>query len=655
MPNEPQILRSTGADAPETSPPIEPCVMLVFGASGDLTKRLLVPALYNLACDGLLPPNFALLGTAMDALTTDSFRERMSADIRKFHTRKEFDEKVWEDLVSRFNYLPGAFDDLDVFARLRTEVARLGAQYATGGNVLFYFATAPRFFGLLCDNLHKSGFKEGTGWKRIIVEKPFGTDLESALRLNKEVLANWAENQIYRVDHYLGKETVQNLLAFRFSNGMFEPLWNKHYIDNIQFNVSEAVDVEGRGGYYDSSGVLRDMMQNHMFQMLAYLCMEVPGSFAPDSIRNEKAKLLQSVRVYSPEEVERYVVRGQYGPARDDKGKVIKPGYRGEKDVNPESKTETYAAARLHIDNWRWEGVPVYLRSGKALWKRGTEIIVEFKKAPEVIFRGTSVDHLGPNRLLFHIQPYQGIEVQFQAKIPGPRMALQPVNMRFAYGDAFKASRYTGYEVMLYSCSHGDATLFSRGDLVEAAWKVAQPLMDHWAKTPAAFPNYARGSWGPKAAADLIAKDGRRWHEVVTEEVLRTVPLFKDGDMLFLGAVIMALRSSQVASGELVIKRGDIGRELYLIARGEVEVLDDVGSVIKVLRDGDIFGEVGVLMSTPRNANVRAKTSCDLFVLEKADFSRILRDNPRFAEAVQQVARERYNVNVQTDALIAPH
>ena len=231
------------------------------------------------------------------------------------------------------------------------------------------------------------------GWKRIIVEKPFGTDLESALQLNKEVLANWQENQIYRVDHYLGKETVQNLLAFRFSNGMFEPLWNKNYIDNIQFNVSEAVDVEGRGGYYDSSGVLRDMMQNHMFQMLAYLCMEVPGSFEPDSIRNEKAKLLQSVRVYTPEEVARYVVRGQYGPSRDDTGKVAKPGYRGEKDVDPESKTETYAAARLHIDNWRWEGVPVYLRSGKALWKRGTEIIVEFKKAPEVIFRGTPVTH----------------------------------------------------------------------------------------------------------------------------------------------------------------------------------------------------------------------------------------------------------------------
>ena len=650
-----QVLRTSGADAPEMSAPSQPCVMLVFGASGDLTKRLLVPALYNLACDGLLSENFALIGTAMDPLTTESFRERMTADIKRFHTRQEFDAGVWENLVSRFHYLQGGFSDLAVFEQLRGEVKRLDAQYQCGGNVLFYFATAPRFFGLLCDNLHASGFKEGPGWKRIIVEKPFGTDLESARKLNREVLAHWQENEIYRVDHYLGKETVQNLLAFRFSNGMFEPLWNKHHIDNIQFNVAEAVDVEGRGGYYDSSGVLRDMMQNHMFQMLAYLCMEVPGSFESDAIRNEKAKLLQSVRNYTPEEVPRYVVRGQYGPSLDGSGALLKPGYRAEKDVSPQSKTETYAAARLHIDNWRWEGVPIYLRSGKALWKRGTEIIVEFKKAPEVLFRGTPVQALGPNRLVFHIQPYQGIEIQFHAKVPGPRLQLQPVHMRFAYGDAFKAARYTGYEVMLYACSHGDATLFSRGDLVEAAWRIAQPVMDHWAATPAEFPNYARGSWGPKDATDLVARDGRRWHEVVTDDVLKAVPLFKDGGMLFLEQVIMALRPRQVAEGELIIKKGDVGRELYVLARGKVVVLGDGGQVIKHLTAGDIFGEMAVLMSTPRVADVRAETSCDLFVLDKTNFSRILRDNPQFAQAIQQVAKERYRVNIETHALIAPH
>ena len=551
---------------------------------------------------------------------------------------------MWDKLVSKFHYISGSFTEQAVYGKLKEELKRLDAKFSCSGNVLFYFAVSPRFFGTLCDNLHDNGFKEGTGWKRIIVEKPFGTDLESALKLNKEVLSNWQENQIYRVDHYLGKETVQNLLAFRFSNGMFEPLWNKNYIDNIQFNVSESVDVQGRGGYYDNSGVLRDMMQNHMFQMLAYLCMEVPGSFEPDSIRNEKAKLLQSVRVYSPEEVDKNVVRGQYGPSLD------LPGYRQEKDVNPQSKTETYAAAKFAIDNWRWEGVPVYLRSGKALWKRGTEIVVEFKKAPEVIFRGTAVQHVGANRLIFHIQPYQGIEIQFQAKIPGPQMRLQPVHMKFGYGDAFRASRYTGYEVMLYSCSRGDATLFSRGDLVEAAWRVAQPILDRWKETPVEFPNYIRSTWGPKAAAELIARDGRRWHEVVTGDVLKQSPLFRDGDTVFLEQVIMALKPYQAAAGELLIEKGELGREMYLIEQGEVEVLGDDGKILKVLTDGDTFGEVGVVMSQPRNASVRAKIPTDLYVLEKTDFNRILRDNPSFAEAIITVARERLNVDVKSDA-----
>ncbi len=642
---ESNILTSYGVETQTSDMPSQPCVMVIFGASGDLTKRLLVPALYNLACDGLLADNFALLGFARSEWTTESFREQMNEDIKKFHTRQKFDQEVWDKLVSRFYYMQGEQSNLEHFQTLKKEVANLDSQHNTGGNVLFYFAVAPRFFGMLCDNLYTAGFQGSPGWKRIIVEKPFGTDLESARKLNKEVLAHWDENQIYRIDHYLGKETVQNLLSFRFSNGIFEPLWNKNYIDNIQFNVSEEVDVGSRGGYYDTSGVLRDMMQNHMFQMLACLCMETPGSFEPDSIRNEKAKLLQSIRVYTPEEVERYVVRGQYGPKLDESGNVIKPGYRQEKDVPAESKTETYTAARFHIDNWRWEGTPVYLRSGKALWKRGTEIVVEFKKAPQVLFRNTPVKQLHPNRLIFHIQPYQGIEMQFQAKIPGPTLQLQPVNMRFSYSDAFKASRYTGYEVMIYSCSHGDATLFSRGDLVEAAWEVAQPLMDYWAATPANnFPNYARGSWGPIEASDLIEKDGRRWFEVVTDDLLKRVALFQNGDMLFLSQVIQALRPNMAEAGEMIIKKGEIGREMYLLARGEVEVLDDSGTVVKVLKDGDFFGEIALLMSTPRMANVRARTSCDLFVLDKADFNRILHDHPQFAESVMKVANERYSV-----------
>jgi glucose-6-phosphate 1-dehydrogenase len=649
-----EVVEAGEGDYQEANPRSEPCVILIFGASGDLTKRLLVPALYNLECDALLSPNCAVLGSANEKLTDEAFRERMTGEIQKFHTRKEFDKPVWDRLAQRFHYTPGGFTDLPNYQLLKQRVAELDARFSAGGNVLFYFATAPRFFGAICENLDKAGFKEGPGWKRIIVEKPFGTDLQSALKLNEDVLAHWDESQIYRVDHYLGKETVQNLLAFRFSNGMFEPLWNKNFIDNIQFNVSEAVDVEGRGGYYDQSGVLRDMMQNHMFQMLAYLCMEPPGQLESDAIRNEKAKLLQAVRVYSQEEVSRYVVRGQYGPQLDADGKVIKPGYRQEENVNPESNTETYAAARLHIDNWRWEGVPIYLRSGKALWKRGTEIVVEFKKAPQVLFRNTPVRQLGPNRLIFHIQPYQGIEVQFQAKVPGPSLNLQPVHMRFSYGEAFKASRYTGYEVMLYSCSRGDATLFSRGDLVKAAWQVAQPIMDAWAATPATeFPNYARGSWGPQAAADLLERDGRRWYEVIGEEVLKKAPIFASGDQLFLSQVSLALRSRQVRAGDLIIKKGDIGREMYLLARGEVEVLDDAGQVVKRLKDGDIFGEIAVLLSKPRTANVRAVTPCDLFVLDKSDFRRILRDHQQFADGVAKVARERFNLDVTAQSLIA--
>ncbi len=640
------VVSSLPAEPDDTNPPTEPCIMVVFGASGDLTKRLLVPALYNLACDGLLSDNFALVGTALDDLTTDSFRERMSADIRRFHTRKEFDPAVWDKLVRRFSYVAGSFMEEATLAKLAGEVRRLDDEHGARGNVLFYCAVAPKFFGGLCRMLHETGWKQGPGWKRVIVEKPFGTSLESARQLNRDVLAHWDESQIYRVDHYLGKETVQNLLAFRFSNGMFEPLWNKHHIDNIQFNVAEAVDVEARGAYYDSAGVVRDMMQNHMFQMLAYLCMEVPGSFEPDAIRNEKAKLLQSVRRYTPDEVARYAVRGQYGASLD------KPGYRRETGVAPDSKTETYAAARLHIDNWRWEGVPIYLRSGKALWKRGTEIVVELKKAPDVLFRGTPVNSLGANRIIFHIQPYQGIEIQFHAKVPGPQLQLQRVHMKFGYGDAFTASRYTGYEVMLYSCSRGDATLFSRGDLVEAAWQVAQPLLDHWAAAPAEFPNYIRSTWGPKTAQDLIARDGRRWHEVITDEILKQSPLFGNGDPLFLEQVILALKPKQVGEGEMIVRKGDIGRELYLIEQGEVEVLDDAGNVVKVLRDGDVFGEVALLRSSPRNANVRARIPTDLYTLDKRDFSRILRDHPQFAVGIQQVAKERYTLDVHADHLM---
>ncbi|MGB5395614.1 MAG: cyclic nucleotide-binding domain-containing protein, partial [Gammaproteobacteria bacterium] len=318
------------------------------------------------------------------------------------------------------------------------------------------------------------------------------------------------------------------------------------------------------------------------------------------------------------------------------------------------SSTETFAAAKLLIDNWRWEGVPIYLRSGKALWKRGTEIVVEFKKAPEKIFQGTAVKQLSANRLVFHIQPYQGIELLFQAKTPGPTMQLQTVDMAFNYGDVFKASRYTGYEVMIYSCTRGDATLFSRGDLVEAAWRIAQPLLDHWSATPANdFPNYTRNSWGPKAAYELLKKDGRRWFDVVTPDVLEESPMFKGADPLLLSAVILALRSVTAEKGDTIVQHGDIANEMFFICRGDVEVIDGTGKIVKTLLDGDFFGEIGILMSTARTASVRAKTLCDLFVLNREDFSRILQDHPQFAENMMQVAKERYDLAVSADQLMA--
>lgn len=626
-------------------PPAEPCVLVIFGASGDLTKRLLMPAFYNLASDGLLPEQFAIVGIAMDEFTTESFREKMSNDIPQFSTRKEFDQKTWDWLCSRIYYMQGKFDDNAAFAGLAQLVLKLDEKYQARGNVLFYMATPPSVFGLISDNLEKAGFKTSSaGWKRIIVEKPFGTDLPSAIALNREILKYWTEDQIYRIDHYLGKETVQNIIAFRFSNGMFEPLWNRNFIDHIQFSVAEAVGVEGRGGYYDRSGVLRDMLQNHMFQMLAYLCMEPPSSFAPEAVRNEKSKLLEAVRIMDVDAVRANTVRGQYGAGRSPDGKPA-PGYREEPSVPPQSSTETFAAVRLFIDNWRWLGVPIYLRSGKRLWKRGTEIVVQLKNPPDVVFRGTPVESFEPNRLIFHIQPDQGIELRFQAKTPGPEMSLQNVNMRFDYSQAFTTSRAIGYEVLIYNCMNGDATLFSRTDLVETAWRIAQPIMNVWKAEPGDFPNYGAGTWGPKAAFELIEQDGRKWVEILNRETLEKVPLFQGADAVLLASLIMTLKPVVFQTGDLVIRKGEIGRELYLISRGEVEVLDGSGNVVATLAEGNFFGEISLLTSAPRNANVRAKTYCDFFVLDKSDFARVLRDRPQFLKSIMEIAQQRYNVS----------
>ena len=644
MSDETQVERTVGEPSKGTTPPAAPCIVVIFGASGDLTKRLLMPAFYNLACDGLLPKSFAILGTALDPLSTESFRARMTDDVKKFNTRQTFDERRWADLASRLHYSPGNFGDPESYRRLAEVVARLDAEHQAGGNVLFYMAVPPSIFGMISEHIDRAGFKKrDKGWTRIIVEKPFGHDLASAVELNRRLLAHWSESQIYRIDHYLGKETVQNLLAFRFSNGIFEPLWNKDHVDHIQFTVSETVGVEGRGKYYDQTGVLRDMIQNHMFQMLAYLCMEPPASFRPDAVRNEKAKLLEAIRVLKPQEVPLYAVRGQYGPGKKPDGAPA-VGYRQEPDVDPRSASETFAAVQLFIDNWRWAGVPVYLRSGKNLWKRGTEIVVQFKKAPEVVFRDTPAESaLESNRLLFHIQPDQGIELRFHAKTPGPAMFLQKVNMRFDYREAFEASRGTGYEVLLYNCMTGDATLFSRTDLVETAWRIAQPILDAWSgAAPDDFPNYPAGSWGPKAAYDLMARDGRGWMEVVNRDFLERVALLKEGGPIFLHNLAMMLKPVVYDAGETIIREGEMGSEMYFISRGQAEVSDAAGKIKSTLRDGEFFGEISLLLARPRTASVRAATACNLFVLHKADFDRVLKDHPHFADSLRETVKKRY-------------
>jgi glucose-6-phosphate 1-dehydrogenase len=622
----------------------ESCVLVIFGGAGDLTRRLLVPALYNLACDGLLPRATAILAVSLDDLSTETFRARLGTDIRRFCTRAELDVRVWDDLAARVHYESGRFEDPETYRRLAVRIADLGASHGTAGRVIFYLATPPVVFGLIAGQLAAAGLhrtEAPAAWRRLVVEKPFGKDLDSARALNRQLLQHWSEDQIFRIDHYLGKETVQNLLAFRFSNGIFEPLWNRQQIDHIQFTVSESVGVESRGRYYDSAGVLRDMVQNHMFQMLAYLCMEPPSSLRADTVRNEKAEVLDAIRIMRPEEVLANTVRGQYGPSNRADGGYI-PGYREEPDVNPQSNTETFCAIQLHIDSWRWEGVPIYLRSGKSLWKRGTEIVVHFKRAPEVIFRNVpEVGHLENNQLIFHIQPDQGIELRFQAKSPGPSMSLQRVDMRFDYHESFEASRSTGYEVLLYHCMRGDATLFTRNDLVETAWQVAQPILDTWADNPPRdFPNYPAGTWGPKGAFELLARQGRKWTEVIHRGVLEKVPLFAQSSPVLLRGMALVLRPAVFAAGEEIVRQGEPGSEMYILARGEVKVRDGA-RVLATLGPGGVFGERSLLLSEPRSATVVAKTQVDAYVLGKTEFLRVLREHPRFARSMLDVARER--------------
>jgi glucose-6-phosphate 1-dehydrogenase len=489
----------------------DPCVMVIFGAAGDLTQRKLVPALYNLAKAGLLPHEFAIVGLARGAMTTEDFRKKVADDI-KHYTGADADATIWEWFSQRLYYMRGEFQDKAVYGQLKDLLETVNKDHLTHGNYFFYLATAPSFFGPIVEQLGAAGLMEekNSHWRRVIIEKPFGHDLESARALNKQLLLVADEKQIYRIDHYLGKETVQNILAFRFANGIFEPIWNRRYIDHVQISVAETVGVESRGSYYDTAGALRDMVPNHIMQLISLTAMEPPISFGANAVRDEQAKILHAIQPFSSEEVLSETVRGQYGEGKVGDKPVI--GYREESDVPPDSKTETFVAMKLAIDNWRWAGVPFYLRTGKALSSQHTHIVIQFRRAPFVLFRDTQVANLMPNQLVLHIQPEEGISLQFAAKVPGPVMQLGAVDMSFNYSDYFGTQASTGYERLLHDCMIGDQTLFQRADMVEAGWCVVSPVLDVWkALPPRYFPNYAAGTWGPKEADELLERDGRQW------------------------------------------------------------------------------------------------------------------------------------------------
>ncbi len=494
--------------------PGDPCILVIFGASGDLTKRKLIPALYNLAKKKLLPADFALVGCSNQPYTDEQFREQVRKDLLEFGNAPE-QCKFCDWLLERLYYISGDFRDPDLYQRMKPALEQVDAKHGTRGNYFYYMATTPALFGEVVEQLGKAGLAEENNghWRRVIIEKPFGRDLESAQALNAQIKKVLSENQIYRIDHYLGKETVQNILVFRFANGIFEPIWNRRYIDHVQITVGETLGVEQRGGYYDQAGALRDMVPNHILQLVTLTAMEPPVSFHADAVRDEQAKILHAIQPLSPEDVLTRAVRGQYGDGTIDGSTVA--AYRSEPNVAPDSHTETFVALKLSIDNWRWADVPFYIRTGKRMAKRVTEVAIQFRRAPFVLFRETPVERLTPNLLVLHIQPDEGISLSFGAKVPGPIVDLGSVNMDFRYSDYFGNEASTGYERLLYDCMIGDATLFQRADMVEAGWSVVAPVQDVWkALPPRNFPNYAAGTWGPKEADELLARDRRQWRNL---------------------------------------------------------------------------------------------------------------------------------------------
>ncbi len=506
---QPSRSPSSSAAKPERKP--DPCVVVIFGASGDLTKRKLLPALYHLDQAGLLPEDFAVVGVARRDLSA-TFEPDMKDGILKGGGVEGDDPKL-DPFMERVQYFATNFDDDAGFEKLKAYLADLDTRFKTKGNRLFYLAVAPEFFADIIARLGKHGMAtpvEGSDtWIRVIIEKPFGTDLASARKLNDDVNAVLSENQIFRIDHYLGKETVQNILVFRFANGIFEPVWNRNYIDHVEITAAESIGIEGRGPFYEQAGALRDVLQNHVMEVLSFVAMEPPDSFDAEAVRTEKLKVWRSIEPIPVEDT----VRGQYGAGTVDGKEVI--GYRQEDRVNPESQTETYGAVKLQIENWRWAGVPFYLRAAKRLAKRVTEVTIVFKQPPLHLFKSnSSSENIEPNIISMRIQPDEGIALRFGTKVPGPTTNVAPFNMVFSYADAFGKSSANGYERLLLDAMLGDATLFAHRDGVEATWALFTPILEAWASTKPDFPNYAAGSWGPEASDKLLERDGREWRKL---------------------------------------------------------------------------------------------------------------------------------------------
>jgi glucose-6-phosphate 1-dehydrogenase len=489
--------------------------MVIFGASGDLTRRKLMPALYDLALEGLLPPGFSVIGFARSEKTNEEFRAEVRESIRENARRPPTDEALLKNFEEGISYVSGDFSSPEGYVQLASELERLDRERNTGGNRVYYLATPPSAYAEIARHLYECNLvrpRHDDRWTRLIVEKPFGHDYDSARKLNEHLLQYFAEEQIYRIDHYLGKETVQNMLAFRFANGIFEPIWNRTFIDHVQITVAESIGIENRGGYYDQAGALRDMVQNHMLQLLSLASMEPPSDFDAESVHDEKVKALRSIRPIQPEEVDQFTVRGQYR-----KGWVMGnpyPAYREEPRVAPDSVTETYVAMKLFIDNWRWAGVPFYLRTGKHLPRRVSEIAIQFHKAPHPPFAAHVTQSLEPNVLAIRIQPDEGITLKVTAKVPGPSMRLRSVNMGFLYGTSFLVESPDAYERLLLDCMLGDSTLFPRRDGIEASWEPITQILEGWGESGATeIPTYEAGTWGPEEADAFMSRDERHWRQ----------------------------------------------------------------------------------------------------------------------------------------------